>query len=101
MKIAVRFSNKGRKWHGWDGQRCQEEWDAAVRDTSVKRITNEYGELCIAKLATRVDSSGFRLGNKRSIGETKSFGVGDQEAIADSAAGQEPSLTSQKAAQVS
>lgn len=49
----------------------------------MKRMTDEFGELCLAKLATRVDSAGVRVDNKRSVGEQKSFNVGDQEAIVD------------------
>lgn len=71
------------KWYGWTPEQAEDEWDKAVRDVNVKRRKDEYGELTIAKLKTAVHHVGVRVGNKRSIGETKKFNAEDQEAITD------------------
>ena len=82
-QMHFRFIAKGKKWYGWTHEQAEEEWAAAVRDPKVARITDEYGHLCLAKLATKCTSSGTSIGNKRSIGEGGSFNVGDDAAIQD------------------
>ncbi|CAE7230711.1 PREP1 [Symbiodinium sp. CCMP2592] len=77
----VRFKRKGAKWYGWSEERAQQEWDKAVRDKNVKRKTDQYGNLTIAKLAEESDVSGLRIGNKRKIMEKNKHKVGDEEAI--------------------
>ncbi|CAE7311851.1 unnamed protein product [Symbiodinium sp. CCMP2456] len=83
----LRFKRKGAKWYGWSEERAQEEWDKAVRDKNVKRKTDQYGNLTIAKLSEESDVSGLRVGNKRKIQEQNKHKVGDEEAIENLAAG--------------
>ena len=47
----------------------------------MKRKTDQYGNLTIAKLAEESDVSGLRIGNKRKIMEKNKYRVGDEEAI--------------------
>ena len=71
------------KWYGWTAERADDEWDAAVRDQSVKRKHDEFGNLTLAKLKTDSTQTGTRVGNKRAVGETKDINVGDEAAIQD------------------
>ncbi|CAE7563528.1 unnamed protein product, partial [Symbiodinium necroappetens] len=83
----LRFKRKGAKWYGWSEERAQEEWDKAVRDKNVKRKTDQFGNLTIAKLSEEADVSGLRIGNKRKIQEKSKHNVGDEEAIENLATG--------------
>lgn len=83
VSFRLRFMHKGIKWYGWTPEQAEDEWDKAVRDPNVKRRKDAYGELTIAKLQTAVHHVGIRVGNKRSIAETKKFNAEDQEAITD------------------
>lgn len=80
--------SKGAKWYGWDSERAETEWDNAVRDVSIPRRIDEYGELCIAKLRTHSHKEGNRISDIRAVGEQKDFNAGDVEAIRDARDGQ-------------
>lgn len=56
-----RFKKKGKKWYNWSDLQAQEEWDKAVRDPSIPRTTDAFGNLCIAKLTDRVQSKGCNV----------------------------------------
>ena len=81
--MSPRFVAKGRRWYGWTPEQAQAEWDKAVRDSNVPRQTDQFGNLCLAKLSTAVLEDGVRVGNKRAVANTNHFDAGDQDAIVD------------------
>ena len=65
----IRFKKKGKKWYNWSDDQANEEWDKAMRDSSVPKQTDTFGNTCVAKLGTKMISTGCRVGTERTVQE--------------------------------
>ena len=66
---SERFKKKGKKWYNCSDEQAAAEWDKAMRDSSVPKQIDQFGNTCVAKLSTRTISTGCRVGTERSIVE--------------------------------
>ena len=74
----ARFKKKGKKWYNWSDAESQKQWDDAVRDPKGPRCYDAFGNLCLAKLDTRVLAQGAQVGTSREVreGATHSIDAG-------------------------
>lgn len=85
-----------------DSQRCQNEWDSAMRDPKVKKGEDCFGNKTVAKLFTQILDQGRRVENANKIQEQVAHEINDKDDLGKLAAGGSVSMSaSQIALQVS
>lgn len=79
LHCAGRFKKKGKKWYNWSDEQARDEWDRAVKDPTVPRATDAFGNLTLAKLSRRTAGTGCRVSTNRSVREESNHALRDGE----------------------
>ena len=66
-----RFKKKLRKYFNFDEKRCQEEWDAALRDSKIQKGKDVFGFQTVAKLWTNMTEQGRTVGHTKRVQDRK------------------------------
>ena len=77
ISVVWRFLKKGKKWYGWSDEEAARQWDDACRDPHVPKSRDCVGNLCVAKLETRISSSGVHVGTFRGVKENEQTEIED------------------------
>ena len=88
MFAAGRFKAKLKKWYKFSDERADQEWASALRDSSVKKQRDQFGNLEVAKLVTTVASDGRVTQSKRELREERVRPVDTREEVAELGRGQ-------------
>lgn len=66
-----RFKKKLKKWYNLNDAQQQEQWDLAIRDPTVKKGVDMFGNTTVCKLATSMSRSGRDVGLSNKVSEEK------------------------------
>ena len=77
--FRLRFKKTLRKRYNFDPERCNTEWEAALRDPKVRKSQDAYGNVTVAKLFTQVLDSGRRVAQANRVSSTGSHEISGAE----------------------
>ena len=87
IHASLRFKKKLRKLYNFDPPRCQEEWDKALRDPKVRKGTDAFGYVTVAKLFTQVLDQGRQVSSTSRAMESRQHQIDAPEDLAKVRAG--------------
>ena len=76
-----RFKKRGRKWFNWSDAFADEEWNRSLKDPSVRKSHDEYGNVTVCRLMRQTHSTGRATASIRSLQESRSQAISDSSEI--------------------
>ena len=76
-----RFKKRGKKWFNWSEETAQNEWHKSLKDPSVKKGYDEFGNVTVCRLVRQKHSTGRTTASIRSLQESRRQEISDSSQV--------------------